>query len=99
MLAYQSAWLRRYYPAEFTCALLNTQPMGFYPPHVLTNDAKRHGVDVLPPDINASGAVCTVEDDALRIGFGYVKSHRRTQRRLAAERARARYAPRRFHRR
>ena len=74
ILAYQSAWLRRYYPTAFNCALLNAQPMGFYPPHVLVHDAKRHGVTVLPPEINASGAECTVEDDALRIGFGYVQS-------------------------
>jgi len=73
VLAYQSAWLRRYYPAEFTCALLNAQPMGFYPPHTIIHDAKRHGVTVLPPDINASGDVCTVEAGALRIGFGYVQ--------------------------
>jgi error-prone DNA polymerase len=46
--------------------------MGFYPPHVLTNDAKRHGVRVLPPDVNRSGARCTVEGNAVRIGFGYV---------------------------
>src|SRR5206468_2121498 len=72
-LAFQSAWLRRYYTVEFTCALLNSQPMGFYPPHVLTHDAKRHGVTVLSPDINQSSDVCSVEDGALRIGFGYVK--------------------------
>jgi error-prone DNA polymerase len=47
--------------------------MGFYPPHVLVHDAKRHGVEVLPPDINASGAACTVETGAMRVGFGYVK--------------------------
>ncbi|MCC6943448.1 MAG: DNA polymerase III subunit alpha, partial [Thermomicrobiales bacterium] len=46
VLAFQSCWLKFYYPAEFTCALLNNQPMGFYPPHVLTNDAKRHGLRV-----------------------------------------------------
>ncbi|HYM14915.1 MAG TPA: DNA polymerase III subunit alpha [Dehalococcoidia bacterium] len=72
-LAYQSAWLRRYYPVEFTCALLNAQPMGFYPPHVLVHDAKRHGVTILPPEVNRSGAMCTVEEGALRIGFGYVR--------------------------
>lgn len=73
-LAYQSAWLRRYYPVEFTCALLNSQPMGFYPPHVLVHDAQRHGVEVMPPDINASGAACTVEDGRVRIGLAYVRS-------------------------
>src|SRR3990170_2923376 len=61
ILAYQSAWLRRYYPTEFYTALFNAQPMGFYAPHVLTNDAKRHGIEVLPPDVNRSGAKCTVE--------------------------------------
>ena len=73
-LAYQSAWLRRYYTVEFTTALLNAQPMGFYPPHVLVHDAIRHGVSILPPDINASNAACTVEQGSLRVGFGYVKS-------------------------
>jgi len=72
VLSYQSSWLRRYYPAEFTCALLNNQPMGFYPPHVLTNDARRHGVRVLSPDINLSEARCSVERSAVRIGLGYV---------------------------
>ncbi|HET7035231.1 MAG TPA: error-prone DNA polymerase [Thermomicrobiaceae bacterium] len=72
VLAYQSSWLKRYYPAEFTCALFNNQPMGFYPPHVLTNDAKRHGVRILPPDANRGRARCSVEGGAVRIGFGYV---------------------------
>jgi error-prone DNA polymerase len=62
LLAYQSAWLKRYYPAEFYCALHNAQPMGFYSPHVLTNDAKRHGVEILRPDVNKSLWRCTVED-------------------------------------
>jgi len=73
VLAYQSAWLRCYYPTEFTCALFNNQPMGFYPPHVIVNDAKRHGVRILPPDVNQSGARCTVEGNAVRIGFGFVQ--------------------------
>lgn len=75
LLAYQSTWLKYYYPAEFTAALFNQQPMGFYPPHVLTNDAKRHGVEVRRPDVNVSRAVCTVEGpDAVRVGLGYVQS-------------------------
>ncbi|MCH7578511.1 MAG: error-prone DNA polymerase, partial [Chloroflexi bacterium] len=73
LLAYQTAWLRMYYPAESLCALFNAQPMGFYGPHVLVNDGKRHGVNVLPPDINLSGANCAIEDVAVRIGLRYVK--------------------------
>ena len=61
LLAYQSSWLRRYYPAEFLCALLNAQPMGFYPPASLVRDAQRRGVTVLPPDVNVSDAACTTE--------------------------------------
>jgi error-prone DNA polymerase len=61
LLAYQSAWLRHYYPAEFLCGLLNEQPMGFYPPASLVRDAQRHGVEVRPPDINRSRAQCSLE--------------------------------------
>jgi len=56
VLAYQSAWLRHYYPSEFYAALLNNQPMGFYAPHVLVGDARRHGLPVLRVAINRSGA-------------------------------------------
>jgi error-prone DNA polymerase len=73
LLAYQSAWLRHYYPAEFLCALLNAQPMGFYPPASLVRDAQRRGVEVRPPDVNLSAAKCAIEDDAVRIGFEYVE--------------------------
>jgi error-prone DNA polymerase len=62
LLAYQSTWLRHYYPAEFLCALLNAQPMGFYPPATLVRDAQRHGVEVLPVDVNLSGAHCVIEN-------------------------------------
>ena len=61
VLAFQSAWLRYHYPAEYLCALFNNQPMGFYAPHVLVGDARRHGVQVLPVDVNRSGLGCTVE--------------------------------------
>jgi error-prone DNA polymerase len=74
LLAYQSAWLRRYYPAEFLCALLNAQPMGFYPPASLVRDAQRRGVEVLPPHINRSLAQCALEDGAVRVGLGYVQA-------------------------
>jgi error-prone DNA polymerase len=73
LLAYQSAWLRRYYPAEFLCALLNAQPMGFYPPSSLVRDAQRRGVDVRQPHINRSAAQCSIEDGAVRVGLGYVQ--------------------------
>ena len=63
LLAYQTAWLKHYYPAEFYCALFNNQPMGFYPPHVLTNDAKRHDVGIVRPAINRSAVACTLEHD------------------------------------
>ncbi len=74
LLAYQSAWLRRYYPAEFLCALMNAQPMGFYPPSSLVRDAQRRGVEVRPPHVNRSQAQCSIEDGAVRVGLGYVQS-------------------------
>ena len=54
LLAYQSTWLRVHYGPEFLCALLNEQPMGFYPPDALVHEAQRRGIEVLPPDVNAS---------------------------------------------
>ena len=73
LLAYQSAWLRHYYSAEFLCALLNAQPMGFYPPASLVRDAQRRGVEVLPPDVNGSADKCHIERDSVRVGLAYVK--------------------------
>jgi error-prone DNA polymerase len=70
---YESAYLKAYYPAEFYCALLNNQPMGFYSPEVIVNDAKRHGIGVVPVDINRSDLICTVEGGKIRLGFRYVK--------------------------
>jgi len=61
LIAYQTLWLKAHYPAEFYCALLNHQPMGFYSPAVIIGDAKRHGIPVLRPDVNASGDGCTLE--------------------------------------
>jgi error-prone DNA polymerase len=74
LLAYQSAWLRHHYPAEFLCALLNAQPMGFYPPSSLVRDAQRRGVEVRPPHVNESGVHCTWDEGAVRMGLKYVKS-------------------------
>jgi error-prone DNA polymerase len=56
--SYETAWLKLRFPAEFTCGLLNNQPMGFYHPSVLVEDAKRHGLTVLPVDVNASAERC-----------------------------------------
>jgi error-prone DNA polymerase len=72
LLAYQSAWLRHHYAAEFLAALLNAQPMGFYPPASLVRDAQRHGVETLPPDVNSSAAKCMVQDDKVRMGLSFV---------------------------
>ena len=76
LLAYQSTWLRVHYGAEFLCALLNEQPMGFYPPDSLVHEAQRRSITVLPPCVLRSDAECTVEwaEDrlAVRLGLGYV---------------------------
>jgi error-prone DNA polymerase len=89
VLAYQSAWLRRHHPAEFLTALLNAQPMGFYPPASLVRDAQRRGVRVVGPCVLRSEAGCSVEaDGAVRIGLGYVREVRdEAAERLVAERA------------
>ena len=62
-LVYASSWLKRYYPAAFCAGLLNAQPMGFYSPHSLVQDARRHGVEVRTPDLNASDWNATLEPD------------------------------------
>ncbi|MDB5391544.1 MAG: dnaE2 1, partial [Planctomycetaceae bacterium] len=61
LLVYASAWLKCYHPAAFTASLINSQPMGFYAPSQLVTDARRHGVEVRPVDINASDWDCTLE--------------------------------------
>lgn len=78
LLAYASAWLKCHEPAAFTCALLNSYPMGFYAPAQLIQDARRHGVEIRPADVNASDWECTLErqedgDPAIRIGFRMAK--------------------------
>jgi error-prone DNA polymerase len=62
LLAYVTAWLRRHHHEAFACAILNAQPMGFYTPATLVEDAKRHGVEVLPIDINKSQWNCKLEE-------------------------------------
>ncbi|MDX1514816.1 MAG: error-prone DNA polymerase, partial [Gammaproteobacteria bacterium] len=78
LLVYVSAWLKRHHPAAFCCALLNSQPMGFYAPAQLVGDARRHGVEVRPVDVNASRWDCTLERGAggapaVRLGFRMIK--------------------------
>ncbi len=76
LLAYQSTWLRVHYGPEFLCALLDEQPMGFYPPDALVHEAQRRGIDVLPPEVNASDVGCTVtggrDRASVQVGLGYI---------------------------
>jgi error-prone DNA polymerase len=79
LLAYVSAWLKRHEPAAFTCALLNSQPMGFYAPAQLVRDARRQGVEVRRVDAMVSGWDCALErredgNPGLRLGLRLVKS-------------------------
>ena len=71
--AYQVSWLKYYYPVEFYLGLFNQQPMGFYTPETLKEDAKRHGVPIFNPDVNFSTKLCTIEGDSIRLGLSYVK--------------------------
>lgn len=78
LLVYASAWLKHHYPAEFACALLNSQPMGFYAPAQIIQDAQRHGVKVAPIDANHSDWECRVDYDrdsaaVLRLGLKLVR--------------------------
>ncbi|MEO7725822.1 MAG: error-prone DNA polymerase, partial [Burkholderiales bacterium] len=77
LLAYVSAWLKCHEPAAFLAALLNSQPMGFYGPSQLVQDARRHGVEVRPVDVMVSAWECTLEsaangEPAVRLGFSRV---------------------------
>ncbi|MCG8354727.1 MAG: OB-fold nucleic acid binding domain-containing protein, partial [Kiloniellales bacterium] len=78
LLVYVSSWIKCHYPAVFACALLNSQPMGFYAPAQIVRDAREHGVEVRPVDVNISDWDCTLEpgekgDLALRLGFRQAK--------------------------
>ncbi|MHA1114086.1 MAG: error-prone DNA polymerase, partial [Alphaproteobacteria bacterium] len=81
LLVYVSAWLKRHYPAAFACALLNSQPMGFYAPAQLVRDVRDHGVTVRPADVNHSPWDCALEPNsenetapvALRLGLRQIK--------------------------
>jgi error-prone DNA polymerase len=81
LIAYASAYIKVKYLAAFTCAMMNNQPMGFYSPSVIIEDARRHGLRVKPIDIQVSDWPCTIEheDDeslSLRLGLGYVRGLR-----------------------
>ncbi len=82
LIAYATAWLKCHYPAEFACSLLNAQPMGFYSPATIVEDAKRHGVEFRPIDVQQSNWDCTLEHIsgqadgavfAVRMGLRYVR--------------------------
>ncbi len=76
-LVYASAWFKHHHPAAFCVALLNSQPMGFYSPQSLVQDARRHGVDVLGPDVQSSADVATLQGDgsapAVRLGLSSIR--------------------------
>ena len=76
LLAYQTLYLKAHYAAEYYCALLNHQPLGFYPPEVIASDARHHGIPILRPDVNLSQKVCSLEQvherSGLRLGLRYV---------------------------
>ena len=95
LIAWATAWLKRHHPATFLCSLLNAQPMGFYAPATLIEDAQRHGVAVFPVDVGHSDLECTLErcadsteGFAVRMGLEWVKGLRTDQaeRVLAARR-------------
>ena len=86
LLAYQSTWLRVHYGPEFLCALLNEQPMGFYPPDTLVHEAQRRGMEVLPPCVVRSEVLCRVESPGtVRIGLGYIGGVGEAEARLIVE--------------
>ncbi|MCL4182324.1 MAG: error-prone DNA polymerase [Burkholderiaceae bacterium] len=94
LLVYASAWIKRHHPAEFLAALLNSQPMGFYSPSQLVQDARRHGVEVRPVDVMASDWDCTCEDlpnpPAVRLGLRMISGMKQAPaERIVAARAQA----------
>ncbi|HET8628263.1 MAG TPA: DNA polymerase III subunit alpha, partial [Thermomicrobiales bacterium] len=88
-LAYECLWLRAHHPTAYTCARLNAQPGGFYPPAIVVGDARRRGVAILGPDLARSAYDCTLEGGAVRLGLRYVRGVAETTgARLVAERDR-----------
>ncbi|MFO1253352.1 MAG: error-prone DNA polymerase [Inhella sp.] len=76
LLTYASSWIKRHHPAVFLVALLNSQPLGFYTPSQLVQDAARHGIELRPPCVNASFWESTLEDGAVRLGLHLVRDLR-----------------------
>lgn len=73
LLVYVSAWLKYHFPAQFTAAVINSQPMGFYAPSQLVQDVRKHHIEVRPVDVNYSEWDCTLEQESLRLGFCLIK--------------------------
>ncbi|MBE3552065.1 MAG: DNA polymerase III subunit alpha [Kyrpidia tusciae] len=71
--AYRTAYLARHYPAAYYAGLLNQFPMGYYPIHVLCSEARRRGVEILPPDVNNSETGCRLEKGNIRLGLNLIK--------------------------
>ncbi len=76
--SYKTAYLVRHYPAQFYAAVLSNQPMGYYPPHVIADEARRRGIKILPPCINRSGEAFLVEKDGIRVSLSRVKGLSKT---------------------
>lgn len=93
ILVYISCWLKKHEPACFLAALLNSQPLGFYGPAQLVQDARRHGVEVRAVDVAHSDWDCTIEKPAIRLGLRMVNGlHQAVAERIAAERAHGPFA-------
>ena len=90
--AYQAAWLKRYHPLEFFVALINNQPMGFYPMETLKQDARRFGVPFLNPCVNTGRVVCAPESGSVRLGLQLIKDVGAESARLIVE-ERERHGP------
>jgi error-prone DNA polymerase len=105
LLVYASAWIKRHYPAEFACALLNSQPMGFYAPAQIIRDAQRHGVNVKPIDTNHSSWDCRVDypdntqksPPTLRLGLRLIRGIRSDQAQTLAKTLSQRASPTSIH--
>ncbi len=71
LIAYATSWMRKHYLAEFTCSLLNAQPMGFYSPATIVGDSQRHGLEIRPIDVTTSDWNCTLEQTQIEDSFGF----------------------------